>query len=153
MKFFLSKIFPMKKPDRGKEPRSGFIKYEDVPVSFYLGGVVGVGEVEGSLMEPPLLPPGVLPPLPLLPGVDMESLGEPEGEPLGELEGELEEGSLFMEGSLFIREDSPEGLLIESPGVADPGVVAPGVVFAAGFFFIASPVFFFFSAGLVVGSA
>jgi hypothetical protein len=68
----------------------------------------------------------------------MESLGELEGEPLGELgeaEGELEEGSLFM------REDSPEGLLIESPEVAAP----------EGFFFIASPLFFFFSAGFVVG--
>jgi hypothetical protein len=74
----------------------------------------------------------------------MESLGELEDEPLGELgeaEGELEEGSLF------IREDSPEGLLIESPELAAPGVV----VAPEGFFFIASPVFFFFSAGFVVG--
>jgi hypothetical protein len=77
----------------------------------------------------------------------MESLGELEDEPLGELgelgeaEGELEEGSLF------IREDSPEGLLMESPELAAPGVV----VAPEGFFFIASPVFFFFSAGFVVG--
>lgn len=75
----------------------------------------------------------------------MESPDEPEGEleeePLGALEGELE-------GSLFMREDSPEGLLMESP---EEGLLmeSPDV----DFFFIASPVFFFFSAGFVVGSA
>jgi hypothetical protein len=112
-----------------------------------LGGVVGeVGE-EGSLREPPLLPPE---PAPLLlpplgdEGEAVGSLGELEDEPLGEL-GELlgEE-----EGSLFIMEDSPEGLLIESPA----GLLIESSVFVD-FFFIASPVFFFFSAGFVVGSA
>jgi hypothetical protein len=117
-----------------------------------LGGVVGeVGE-EGSLREPPLLPPA---PAPLLPPLGDEgdavgSLGELEDEPLGEL-GELlgEE-----EGSLFIIEDSPEGLLIESPAgllMESPAGLLIESSVLVDFFFIVP--LFFFSAGFVVGSA